>query len=463
MKFKDFKEFFKRKTKVVAKTTSLVLAAVIALSPMAVNTQVFGMTVEETPVVKLAELDEKGSAPKTTIADFKDNVSVHWGAGTIQWGLDRDMVGGYPDGTFQADKAVTEAEFATMLARYADNTDKTLFGAVTPGGHWSQGYYNSLIDFELPFNGYLEDSENIKNTTVTRVRVAQIFAAKYGFNLGEQQAVYFLYENELSQGRTEKNYGGYSPNAYLTRAEIVQFFRNVDNQGTKTLTFLGKQSVKGACDADTIVGIEGVALDTTPVDFTKWAPEVDISGKITTYVGTDGKVYANMKKVTEPVAIEGNKYNKYVNYVDFSKGVADAGLMNNSVVLYKGTELPASGGFKLPEQLLKDDGKSLGGIVGIEFDGNALMQTGSFIDKVAFRAFISNLQFFEASQAQIDKAREIFDEQVGVRQEYSNTEDLRLFSTKKNSTLLISYGDKNVYIEMYHGREVTLGTEIVVD
>ncbi|QQE73974.1 S-layer homology domain-containing protein [Brevibacillus composti] len=46
----------------------------------------------------------------------------HWAKSSIQWALAKNMVVGYPDGTFKPDHIVTEAEFLAMLLRMFENT-----------------------------------------------------------------------------------------------------------------------------------------------------------------------------------------------------------------------------------------------------------------------------------------------------------------------------------------------------
>jgi len=393
-----------------------------------------------------------------TVENFTDIPSTHWGLDTIKWGLEKKMLTGYPDNLFKPDNNVTECEFAVILFKYADNVSTENIVALE-GEHWSQPYYNVLEQFQLALDGYNDDV--IKDSSITRVDVARIIANKYGFNLGEQQAVYFLYENGLSQGRTVMNFEGYSPNAYLTRAEIVQFFKNVDNQGTKTLTFLGKQSTKGTTDADTILGIEGVALDNSVVDFTQWVPAVVGSGITTSKVGD--KVVVDMMKVTTPVTIPGDKYDKYVNYLDFTnKQDVSAAPMNNSIILFKNVELPWSDGFDLGSELLISDDGQRHGVVGLEIDGNGYKQTGSFTDKKVFVELLDNLKFFQASPNQIAKAKEVVGSKYGIHNDRDNTTITDYTSSIKNSTMRIVYGDGTVDVSIYNGVGILNSADSVV-
>jgi hypothetical protein len=215
--------------------------------------------------VALAETLEQ----QKTINDFSDNLSSHWSAPAIKWGLENNMVSGYPDGTFRTDGTLSEAEFSAIFARYASNVDQEKIKETISGSHWGQTYYNELLKFELPLNGYSNDT--YKNAKVSRGTIARVMAAKYGFNLTERQAVYFMYENGLSNGlkaelRTHDSYGA---NQSLTRGQVMQFLLNADNNADKVMTFKGISSTKGQpIQKRDILGISGVFVDNSIiVDF----------------------------------------------------------------------------------------------------------------------------------------------------------------------------------------------------
>ena len=45
------------------------------------------------------------------------DVKGHWAETAIEWAMDEGLMNGYPDGTFQPDKPLTRAEFATIEYR----------------------------------------------------------------------------------------------------------------------------------------------------------------------------------------------------------------------------------------------------------------------------------------------------------------------------------------------------------
>jgi hypothetical protein len=58
----------------------------------------------------------------------------------------KNIITGYPDGTFRPDRTITRAEFSTILAKalhIPSETAATSFSDIT--GHWAQGYIAPLV------------------------------------------------------------------------------------------------------------------------------------------------------------------------------------------------------------------------------------------------------------------------------------------------------------------------------
>lgn len=188
-------------------------------------------------------------------AKFND-VGDYWATEAIKWAAEKGVVEGYPDGTFRPTNHVTEAEFAAILARYVVNTDKDFISQRQPGKHWAQSIYDELRRWELPLNGYTNDI--IKDTVITRGDVARVIAAKNGFNLDERQAVYYMYENDLSNGMipNRMTFDSYGADQPLQRDQITQFMKLLNSKGYTT--FLGEPSPKGNAGPADIIGIVDV-------------------------------------------------------------------------------------------------------------------------------------------------------------------------------------------------------------
>jgi len=186
---------------------------------------------------------------------FSD-VGNYWATEAIYWAAEKGIVEGYPDGTFKPTRNVTEAEFAAILARYVNNTDKEAIAKREPEKHWAQSIYDELRRWDLPLKG--NSNDKIKDSAITRGDVARVIAAKNGFNLDERQAVYYMYENDLSNGMipnrlTFDSYGADQP---LQRDQITQFIKLLNSKGYTT--FLGEPSPKGNAGPTDMLGIEDV-------------------------------------------------------------------------------------------------------------------------------------------------------------------------------------------------------------
>lgn len=160
---------------------------------------------------------------------FPDVPKNHWAYSTIQWAVDNDVVNGYPDGTFRPSQHVTEAEFLVMFIREFDELPN-----VTPKKHWADPAYKVAIDKNWPVRGVAFDSP-ARNTVVTRGTVAEIIAGASGVNFLGKDAIQYLLNTELSKGKTSATVEGYGADDFLTRAEAVQFIKNVKDKGLSEL------------------------------------------------------------------------------------------------------------------------------------------------------------------------------------------------------------------------------------
>ena len=220
---------------------------------------------------------------------------------------------GFPDGTFRPQLQVTESEFSTMMARYVKVVDVETMKN-NKGEHWSQGIYDVLEKYAIPLKGYKDNKA--KDTGLSRGQLARIVAAKNGFNLDERQAVYYLYENDLSFGKIDGrlDFESYDAKSAVKRAEAVAFLQRLDSVGITT--FKGKPSPVSGSD---MAGIKDVPKDPTVItdkDFDDLAKEKGVVNDVP-------KDYAYAKKIAD-------KYGK--KFETFDRGYAVKG--NGDVVAY---------------------------------------------------------------------------------------------------------------------------------
>lgn len=154
---------------------------------------------------------------------FPDTAN-HWGKTSIEWAADQGIVRGYEDGLFRPDQRVSEPEFLAMLIRAFPAAYPP--AAVNPGEEWHAGYYLTADRQGWPVLREYEAGDGFN-----RGQVARLIASTQGKQLGVADAVRYLLDRKLSDGKTSPTPEGYAPADPLTRAEAVKFLRNVQERG----------------------------------------------------------------------------------------------------------------------------------------------------------------------------------------------------------------------------------------
>lgn len=180
-------------------------------------------------------------------AGFSDTGS-HWSKGAVTWASSLGIVDGYEDGSFQPDKRVTEPEFLAMLLRaFPEAGAKT---GSAGGAEWYDGYYETAGKLNWTVQ------HDTGGSLFNRGHVAQLIASTQGQKLGMKEAVTYLLNRKLSEGKTSATVEGYGATDSLTRAEAVQFLRNAKEKG---LAISGTRAAGAAADAVPAAGMSGVS------------------------------------------------------------------------------------------------------------------------------------------------------------------------------------------------------------
>ena len=154
----------------------------------------------------------------------------HWGRDTIAWGVEQKIVQGYENGTFRPDQSVAEPEFLAMLLRAYP-----VIAVPDVSGPWYDKYYNKAKLMNWPI---LND---VNNLTFNRGSVALLVAATQGQHVNTTQAIEYLLSTGLTNGKTSKTVAGFMQQDKLTRAESLQFIKNMRDRQIK-LVELSKNS-----------------------------------------------------------------------------------------------------------------------------------------------------------------------------------------------------------------------------
>ncbi|WP_166244232.1 S-layer homology domain-containing protein [Paenibacillus turpanensis] len=151
------------------------------------------------------------------------DVKSHWSADSVMWAVGKNIVSGYEDGTFKPDQLVTEAEFLSMLIHSFKPELKN------GSAYWAEPYYKLSASLNYPVDA--QDS-GIHSEPLTRLRVAELIASTQGKHYDGEDSVRFMYSKGLAQGEDElPTIAGFNGSKTLTRAEAVQFIKNLSEQG----------------------------------------------------------------------------------------------------------------------------------------------------------------------------------------------------------------------------------------
>ncbi|NOU86258.1 hypothetical protein GC102_10790 [Paenibacillus sp. LMG 31460] len=155
----------------------------------------------------------------TIFSDIKD----HWANSAIEWGTKEGIIDGYEDGTFKPNKFVSEAEFITMLLR----AYKVTLQDVPAPAHWADKYY----EFAKEYNFATSNKESTRDSFINRKSVAEIISGIDGVNKSGDEAIQHLLDKHYSNGKNSATISGYEGSENLTRAEALQFIKNILENG----------------------------------------------------------------------------------------------------------------------------------------------------------------------------------------------------------------------------------------
>lgn len=161
-------------------------------------------------------------------ASYFSDTKNHWASATIQWAVSNKITEGYPDGTFQPNRKVSEAEFLVMFIRAYEIVPEPINEYRR---HWTDDYYAIADRLNYPVNGI--QNMDMRNKPLIREKVAEILTAADGMNYLGDNAIQYVLGGGYSQGTdphsiTIANFKG---NTHLTRAEAVQFIKNAKENG----------------------------------------------------------------------------------------------------------------------------------------------------------------------------------------------------------------------------------------
>ncbi|MFC1559731.1 PorV/PorQ family protein [Candidatus Margulisiibacteriota bacterium] len=118
-----------------------------------------------------------GGSREIQMKQFADVMGSYWAAKPISYLGTVGIIGGYPDGTFRPEKALTRAELCTLLVKAKAISTPTNFVSSfkdLPSRHWAAPYVKSAVDLGL-VTGY-PDGKFMPNKKLSRAEAVAILA-----------------------------------------------------------------------------------------------------------------------------------------------------------------------------------------------------------------------------------------------------------------------------------------------
>ncbi|MEK4439189.1 S-layer homology domain-containing protein [Paenibacillus sp. FSL K6-2862] len=176
-----------------------------------------------------------------TVKNTFSDMTSHWANDAVNWGKKLEIMGGYADNTFKPNRLVSEEEFLKMLFKLYEKEipmeirNRAITKTKWSIGSWSDPYYNYALSYNLDLDKSAL-KKAVRQKPLTRYEVASLIAGLNGKNYSNaQDAVRFLLDMGYSTGKTASTINGYQGNDSLTRAEAVQFLRNLVQEGMNSI------------------------------------------------------------------------------------------------------------------------------------------------------------------------------------------------------------------------------------
>lgn len=153
----------------------------------------------------------------TSIADIKSSTTKDKAA---RWAVEKGVMS-LTNNRFNKNVVMTEQELVSAFAKL----DKNYVYSTTN----NDMMYNHYTELNIPLKGSLDRAK--RNSSITRSDFAIIYAAMFGLDLSEKQAVRYLYLNEITTGTTKaKTFESYNAAKKLTRGEAAVFLYRMNSK-----------------------------------------------------------------------------------------------------------------------------------------------------------------------------------------------------------------------------------------
>jgi hypothetical protein len=164
--------------------------------------------------------DPESANPDTGNGTHFTDISKSWAKKSIEWAVSNNIVSDI-SGPFRPNDSVKEEEFAKMFIVAFSNSVPEATGS----GRWSDRYYDYATQNEYNLKGLTKDKA--RTAVISRLSVAELITSAAGLAYTGDAAIQYLLDNGYSNGKTSATLAGYVGADPLSRAEAVQFIKNL--------------------------------------------------------------------------------------------------------------------------------------------------------------------------------------------------------------------------------------------
>ncbi|UQZ86588.1 hypothetical protein SK3146_05881 [Paenibacillus konkukensis] len=178
------------------------------------------------------------------LVPFSDVSEDFWGYSGIEWAVKQQIAEGYPDGTFKPNAAIDENEFIAMLLRAYHPAD---LAKSTEGPGWAAPY----TDYAKKLGWTIAAASG--EAGFERGKAAQLAANAAGRNYSVDDAVQYMLDQGIAEGKTDGTPAGFRPSDPLTRAESALLIHRLTSRFDRLQPVPAAQEAYGGVLGDTVL------------------------------------------------------------------------------------------------------------------------------------------------------------------------------------------------------------------
>ena len=289
----------------------------------------------------------------------ESDIADHWAKEEIEYLMSKDVVSGYPDGSFKPDKQITRAEFVKMINYIFGYSEKNSVSFTDVGeGDWFYDEIGKAVKAGY-ISGY-DDGTMKPNNPITRQEVSKVMGMVFDLNESEESAGDFVDADRIGDWARgyvgilkDKGYisgypdGTFKPGNSITRAESVKIVVNAsgliinaegeysEDAAGNVLVNISDVVLKDMEIAGDLYLVEGIGDGTVTLDNVTVEGEVYIRGggedSIIIINSKTGQIFVKKAEGNVRLVLEGSTEVPFITLDDNGKLVIKEGAKIDSI------------------------------------------------------------------------------------------------------------------------------------